>query len=290
MNIDVFTFIVGNGADYAEYMKYTCDKFLSGKHKINWKCVESLEASRLPNGFECVGKSGGEDEHNAMKHALAIEEALKHIESEYVLITDSDIAVVYPEWDDVIVQNLKKYHCFGGSYASSKKSRYTKNRYKNFPKANFFSFRSSILKKVDLNFRPFNDMGMFKGRVCLDNCDIFNIKEGKEIAYDIGWRLPYIFFKHNLKSFAMPCYFQNHNKSKLPYLNEEHRKFCNKKTITMEEWHYNNELFATHKKHCRHEDLNSQWGLAWKTRVDLYINRGDWYEKNKVTIPRKPTR
>ena len=40
MNIDFFTFIGPNSADYADYLKYTCEKFLSGKHNRNWKCIE----------------------------------------------------------------------------------------------------------------------------------------------------------------------------------------------------------------------------------------------------------
>ena len=69
----------------------------------------------------------------------------------------------------------------------------------------------------------------------------------------------------------MPCYLMESEKAKLPYMSESHKEFCNKKNITMEEWHYNGKLFATHKKHSRHHTLYSGWGLAWKQRVDLYL-------------------
>jgi len=284
VSLDLFTFISGDGADYAEYLKYTCEKNLSGIHKINWKCVESLDVSRLPAGYECVCETGGEGRHNATKHALAIEGAMDHIESEYVLFTDTDVAIVYNGWDDVIIEKLKNCDCFGGAYVKTKHDKF-KKRYKNFPKANFFAFRADVLNKVILNFKPFR-YGKFWGTVNKRTSAIFDMKIGERIAYDIGWRLPGIFKHNNLTYDFMPCYFMTSEKSKLPYLNEEHKWFCKKKGITMEEWHYNGELFATHKKHARYNNLNSKWGLAWKTRVDLYMNRGDWYEDEEKLVIR----
>lgn len=280
MIIDLFTFITGNSANYAEYLKYTAEKHLSGIHKINWKCVESLDVNRLPDGFECVCKTEGEGEHNSMKHALAIEGALNYIDGEYILLADSDIAIVYPGWDDVLVQKLNEYDCFGGAYADTK-SRFSRNRYKKFPKPNFFSFKSKLLEKVELDFRPFRN-GVWSEK--LDSkkwSNIFGIPVDSEVSYDIGWKIPIIFNQNGLTSYAMRCYYQNNKRSKLPYLNEEHRKFCHKKIATMEEWHYNGQLYACHKKHARYNDLTGQWGSAWKTKVDLYIYRGDWYEKEE---------
>ena len=282
MNIDVFTFVTGSVSDYAEYLKYTCDINLSGKHKINWKCIQSLDVTSIPNGYQCVGKSGGQEEHNSMKHALAMHEALKHIESEYVLFVDVDVAVLYKGWDDVIVQNLNNFDCFGGAHAKSK-SRYCRTRYKKFPKVNFFSFRKDVLKKVQLDFKPFNEEDFF-GEVTKENSEFLNMEVGAKIAYDVGWKLPIIFKENGLTYNYMPCFPMDSQNSKLPYLNKEHKKFCYKKTFTMEEWHYNKDLFATHQKHARHHSLNDPFGIAWKTRVDLYLNRGEWYEKEKIAL------
>lgn len=271
MNIDLFTFIAGNGAEYAEYLKYTCEKHLSGKHKINWKCVESLNVTRLPDGYDCVCKTGGEGEHNSMKHAIALTEALNYIESDYVLFTDSDVAVVFKGWDNIIIEKLNKYDCFGGAYAKGNDRR-VKSRYKNFPKVNFFAFRADVLEKVKLDFRPFKG-DKFRGKVNKEYSKIFELPQGSEISYDVGWKLPVIFKTNGLTYDYMPCYLMESKKAMLPYLDEEHKKFCNKKNITMEEWHYKGKLFATHKKHSRHHNLYDGWGLAWKQRVDLYLEK-----------------
>ncbi len=269
MTLDIFTFITGRGAEYAEYLKYTCEKNLTGNHKINWKCVESLNTQRLPDGFKCVCKAGGEYEHNSMKHAIAIKKALKYIESDYVLLVDSDVAVVYKGWDDVIIKKLTDYDCFGGAYARGRDKR-IKTRYRNFPKANFFAFRADVLKKVNLDFRPFRGAN-FRGKVTKKYSKLFDMPVGADISYDVGWRLPVIFKTNKLAHDYMMCYLMGSKKIKLPYLNEKHKKFCNKKNITMEEWHYNGELFAAHQKHARHYNLNDGLGLAWKQRVDLYL-------------------
>jgi hypothetical protein len=278
VTFDLFTFINGDGADYAEYLKQISEKKLSGKHKINWKFVESLNVTRFPDGFECVGQAGGEGEHNAMKHALAIHEALNHIESDYILLTDVDVAIVYDGWDDVIIKKLNQYDCFGGAYAEGK-SKYVKTRYKEFPKANFFAFRRDVLDKVELDFRPFYGK-KFKGQVKKAHAKIFNLKERSKFTFDIGWRLPLIFKKNELTFDYMPCYFQMSKLCQLPYSNIWHKHFCRKRAITMEEWHYNGKLFATHKKYARHDKLDSMLGLAWKERVDLYM-KGEKNENSK---------
>jgi hypothetical protein len=279
MTIDLFTFITKNGADYAEYLKYTAELTQSGNHNINWKCVESLNVDRLPKDYKCVCKTGGIGEHNSMKHAIAMTEALKYIESEYVLFVDCDVAIVYPNWDEIIIGKLDKYHCFGGSYPVTK-SKVHKTRYRNFPRVNFFSFRSSILKKVELDFNPFKTdekESVFRG-VIIDKKEesIFGLKIGSTITYDVGWKLPLIFKTNKLKYDYMSCFLN----SKLPFLNEKNKEICNKSDRGMEEWHYKDKLFACHKKFARYHSLYSEIGLAWKERVDLYLKeqKGDIHE------------
>jgi hypothetical protein len=267
MELDLFTFITRNGADYAEYLKYTCEKNLSGQHKINWKYVESLDLKRPPSGYTCVGKSYGDGEHSSMKHAIAIEKALECIESDYVLFVDCDVAVLYKGWDNVIINELNKNDCFGGATSESK-NKFDISRYKKFPKINFFSFRSDVLDKVELNFRPFRE-GVFKEKIPPKYSKYLNIKNEYDISYDIGWRLPIIFKRNNLKYSYMPCYLWESKESILPHMTDEKIKL--KKNKRSEEWHYKGQLFAAHKKFGRSHDLNGVWGDVWKRRIDLYI-------------------
>ncbi len=278
MTIDLFTFVAGNGAEYAEFLKYTCEKNLSGSNKINWKCVESLNVERLPNGFKRVCKSGGRNEKNSMKHAIAMENALAYIESDYVIFVDMDVAIVYKGWDDVIINELNKYDCFGGSYSNDMKDEFSKIRYKNFPRVNFFCFRSDILKKISLDFKQFNDSkkSVPRTKITKKDSDIFEMKTGSILACDTGWKLPLIFKKNNLTYNFMPCYLLGGKKSKFPFINTKHKTTCLSQKRSIEEWHYNKKLFATHKRLSRskyHHLYESDWGSSWRKGVEFYMQQ-----------------
>lgn len=267
MKIDLFTFLGPNAADYAEFLKYTCEKFISGKHEINWKCIESVGADRIPKGYKCVDK-GPNLNHNSLSHGAAVNLIQKHIESEYVIVIDADVAIVYPGWDDVIVNELNNYDCFGGAYAHGLK-------YKDFPTVYLFSFRRHILDKVELDFRP----KITKGK---ESPYRYTIKDAKEAEYfgkkiggiikcDTGWRLPLIIKGAGFTSKAMPMILTRDKNSQLPFENRKHKNFCFHKPSHMHEWHYDGKLFGTHKQACRSHALNSEWGKAWKKRIELYM-------------------
>ena len=266
MNIDFFTFIARNTADYAEYLKCTAERFMSGKHKIHWKCIESVNVDRLPEGYDCVAKAK-DMKHNSMNHAAALNLAQNYIEHDYVVFIDVDMAILYNNWDDVIVKELNKYDCFGGSYGHGSK-------YHNFPTVYFFAFRSYMLDKVTLDFSP----KLVKGResVCKyriknkTQADFFEMNVGDTIKCDTGWQLPLLIKGAGFKGCSMPMVLMNSKDRLLPFVNDKNKKFCLQKPSHMCEWHYEKKLFATHKQACRNHTLDGEWGQAWKKRIELY--------------------
>ena len=267
MKIDLFTFLSSNSADYAEFLKYTCNKFLSSKHEINWKCIKSVGFDRVPKGYKLVGETGNM-KHNSMSHALALNSAQNYIENDYVIFIDADMAILYKNWDDVIIKELNEYDCFGGSYEHGLK-------YKNFPTVYLFAFRSHILNKVKLDFSPkLKDGKESPCKYIIKNkkeANFFNKKVGSIIKCDTGWKLPLIIKEANFSSSSMPMILMTSKKSQLPFKDKKHKKLCMQKPTHMCEWHYNNKLFATHKQASRNHPLNKGWGKAWKERVELYI-------------------
>jgi hypothetical protein len=266
MDIDFITFIGPNSADYAEYLKYTCEVFLSGKHKINWKCVESVGAERVPNGYNCVTKS--EDTgHNSLNHGTAMNRALEFIEAEYVVFIDVDMAIVHQDWDDIIVRELNEVDCFGVGYSHSKK-------YKNFPTIYLFAFRSYILDKVKLDFRPMVDRGVdspIRYKIPACEAKLFDMKKGSVIKCDTGWRLPLIIKGAGFTSRTMSMIMMTSKKAQLPFEDEKHKQLCLQKPGHMYEWHYKGKVFTSHKQASRVHPLKEKWGDAWKRRIDLYI-------------------
>jgi len=269
MNIDFITYLGPNSKAYAEYLKYTCETFASGKHKIHWKCMESVGADGIPDGYKYLGKAKNTN-HNSLNHGTAVNQSLNYIEHDYVVIIDVDMAVVHKNWDNIIVRELNRNDCFGVADPHPKK-------YRNYPSIYLFCFRSYILDKVKLDFRPkiTRKRGESPARMALkENAKYFNMKPGQVLKCDTGWQLPLLIKKAGFnKSKAMPVVMQTSKKAQLLFENNKHKKLCLRKPGHMYEWHYNKKVFATHKQACRVHPLNGTWGNAWKRKIDLYIKR-----------------
>jgi len=265
-SIDVFTFITRNSSKYAEFLKYTCEHYASGAVKINWKCIESVGVDALPNGFECVARAGDAG-HNSMNHAIAMNLAQKYIESDYVVFVDADVAILYNNWDKVIIDRLSYDDCFGGGYANGIK-------YRNFPTVYLFAFRKSILDKVVLDFSPKISDGIESPvRIALskDEAGYYGMNAGEVIKCDTGWRLPKILKSAGFTGGTMPMVKMKSGKRILPFVDKHNKEICMKNPTHMCEWHYKNKLFATHKQASRNHPIDGEFGKAWKERVEAYI-------------------
>ncbi|MFW9871686.1 MAG: glycosyltransferase [Candidatus Thorarchaeota archaeon] len=284
MKIDLFTFLGPNSADYAEYLKYTGEKFLSGEYKINWKCVNSVGCNRMPKGFKVVSSSK-KTEHPSMNHGVALNTALKYIESDYVIFLDADIAFLYKGWDEVIVDELNRHHCFGGSFGNWLK------KFRNFPSVYFFAFRSNILNEVKLDFTPKLEKKSKTGKIIIckrilteDESSYFKMPPSKNfIRCDTGWEIPFLIKEKEFSFNSMPSYNMFHKNSKLPFEDEKHKDLCLVHPKHMSEWHYGKELFASHRHASRAFPLNSELGNAWKRKVDLFIKNYKG-KNNEITI------
>ena len=278
MKIDFFTFLGPNSADYAEFLKYTCEKFLSGKHEINWKCINSVGCDTIPKGYKLVADAKNM-EHVSMNHGAAMNLALKYIESDYVIFIDADIAILYKNWDQVIINELNKYDCFGGAFGSWLR------KHRNFPSVYLFAFRSHILKKVKLDFLPklIKDKRHTKkhiGKYKLNEKEAgyFNMEPGKSISCDTGWNIPFAIKKAGLTANSMNGLLMTAKKSQLPFEDAQHKELSMQRPRHMSEWHYDGKLFATHKHASRAFPINSGLGDAWRRRIELYIKN---YEGGK---------
>jgi len=265
--VDLFTFLGPNSADYAEFMKQTSEKFLSGNNKINWKCINSVGCERMPEGYKVMAQA--EDTgHVSMNHGVAINLARNYIESDYVIFVDADVCFLYNCWDEVIVNKLNKYNSFGGEFGNWLK------KYRNFPSVYFFTFRSDVLKKVELDFRPkLSKSGktLCKLKLNEDECSYFKMKNGSVIRCDTGWNIPFQFKENNLTFDFIESIPMQSKRRKLPFENIENKKICMIHPRHMSEWHYNKQLFVAHRHASYGFPLDSELGRAWKKRVELYI-------------------
>jgi glycosyltransferase involved in cell wall biosynthesis len=264
--IDLFTFLGPNSADYAEFMKYTSEKFLNKDIKVNWKCVNSVGCDRMPKGFEVVAQAENTS-HVSMNHGVAINLAQKYVESDYVIFVDADVSFLYDGWNEVILNELNEYDCFGGEFGDWLK------KFRHFPCVYFSSFRSSILDKVTLDFRPrLSKTGKTIVKHIMSQEEKVYFRMNKDvIRCDTGWSIPFQFMKHDLTFKSLDCIPMKSKKIKLPFESEKHRDLCMYHPRHMSEWHYNGELFAAHRHGSYGFPLNSKLGKAWKRRIELYI-------------------
>jgi hypothetical protein len=267
MKIDLFTFLSKNSSDYAEFLKYTCDIFASGNHEINWKCIESVGCDRIPKGYKLVAKA--EDmKYSSMNHARALNLAQNYIESDYVIFIDADMVILYKNWDQVIINELNRYDCFGGAFGNRLR------KYRSFPSVYLFAFRSHILNKVKLDFLPKltkDKRHIYSYRLNEEDAGYYNMKSGKTIHCDTGWRLPFVIKKAGLTYNVMDAVCITSKNIQLHFENIQQEKICMEKPKHMSEWHYNGKLFASHKHASTRDDINSERGNAWKRRIELYI-------------------
>jgi hypothetical protein len=199
MNIDIFTFTSNKSIKIAEFLYQTGEKLKSGQHKLNWKCVMTHHENEVleppPIGFECVAQI----KHVRKKlgspiHAVALHEAAKHITSDYVIYVDADVALLRRGWDDIVINELDSYDCFGFDYGISV------SRYAKFPGVFFFCFRSYILEKLVLDWSPgkFTNMtskdiarykGAGKNTVTNENVKYHKMPIGTVSPRETGWRI-----------------------------------------------------------------------------------------------------
>lgn len=144
--IDLITFITHGCSEYAELLYKSCERFKSGKHTINYRAVETNGgAGKWPDMFQKMATTEATG-HGFVNHALGIHKALELSKADIKIIIDSDICMLYQNWDRNIAKELEFVDIFGGGY-----SNYRTAKYYSFPAAHFICFKSLPVK---LNFMP----------------------------------------------------------------------------------------------------------------------------------------
>lgn len=270
MKIDIITFLCSNSVPYAEFLKGTMDRFASGQHELNYKCVQHFGHKELPKGWEmiCTSKDYGQ---NSLNHAMGIHQSFDHVDSDIVIFVDVDMAILYQDWDDVVVKNVLENDCFGTAWG-----REEKDKYQDFPNVFFFCTTKKIIEKGILDFRPEvigSTEKVSKHKVSSKHIAIqMGVPVGTVIKCDTGWNLPVCVKRAGHRGVAMPRIIYGQG-TQLPYLGAKQIKKCAQKPAHMAEWHYNKKLFITHKQASRNHPLNGEWGSIWKDRIEEYIRR-----------------
>ncbi len=268
-NIDVFCAITRNSSAYAEYLRKVGEALKSDKHNISWRSIESVNAERMPKGFKSIGKSG-EFGQNSLNHAMALHKAMEGKLSPYVIFIDADVAITYPNWDDIAVQELENHDCFGFAWGNDENRRYHK-----FPNVLFFAFKKNLLKKTSLDFRPLVSKShkekVSKHALTKEEARYMNRKSGNIVKCDTGWLLPVTLGRAGCSGCHIPMARSNSRVAKLPFRNEKQRTIFKEHPTHMTEYHWKGELFGSHLQASRNIPFDSSYSVVWRQRIHDYV-------------------
>ncbi len=275
--IDVFTTITYNTSEHAELLHKSLEKFKTGNYDINYKAVESKGYDYWPKQWKRIEKTG-DYYSTSVSHAVAIHSAMRYAKSDYIMFIDTDICMLKPNWDYIIIKILDKRDMFGCGFAKEGDKYY---HYYKFPSPHLFCFKRELLDKVRLNFMPLpldnnGHINAIRIKIRTDEeSQLFNRKIGERIKCDTGWLLPKIFSDAGLTTKTLDMIYNNSSKTILPWYDYEIQHYTNKRYYKyMSEWHYKNKLFATHKKDTtRGTLLTDNIAQIWKRRIDMYTQK-----------------
>jgi len=275
-DIDIITCLANGSYGYARKMRASLLATQSGQHRFHWKAVTS-NTEEVTSDFDIVA-SEGDYHHPSLSHAMALNEAVKHVTSEYAVIVDCDIAVLLPNWDEYMLKELNNgFSCFGWANGDNEP------KFHNFPSVYFFGFRKDMLDKVTLDFRPElveGQLPVLRRPVETDEeSSLLGIRKGTQLKCDTGWRLPLDIKGAGLRGLGLQKVLGGSRDSKLPFLSDEQRSFCRRNPALMAEWHYGGELFGTHLLESRNYPVHSKTAAVWFSRINQYLK-----QKTRKTI------
>ena len=266
--IDIFTYI-DQTTDYADNMYYSLTKNASQKDLLRFNAIvrygnewQTDFHHSLYNWCTWELYEEWDNVRGSMMHGIA----LNHINAIHkitklhniILVIDADIYITYKGWDDVVRTILKEHCCFGF------------NRHdENFPSVFFFAFKKPILSIKELDFKPDVDYNDVTKKTIINSAKEAKYRcmdMGSKVKCDTGFQLPLLFKGCGFGLDAIPS---TSSDVKLPHTKES-LKFCTNNMWHMSEYHFEAELFGTHKQACRNHRLNNGAGKLWLDRIQAY--------------------
>ena len=254
-NIYIYSCYDKKTKPYVNFLVKSCEKFKSNNNKIIYKLYNIDEIINPKINYE----------NGSIKHAMILNNFINDFKNKkYVIIIDADIAILYPNWDDVVVKYLNEFKCFG----------FSRPKEKGFPSVLFFAFNTNKIDINKLDFMPKVNSNNSCNRYKINDEfeSIFRKRPiGSNVKCDTGYLLPIIFEGNG---FSLDCVLSSDKNHLLPINNNEEIKICNEKKEHQCEWHYNNLIFGTHKQASRSHEINSKYGNCWVNRIRKYtINK-----------------
>lgn len=259
MLIQIVTCMTPRHFEYGKLLKKSGELLKSGIHNIQWDYVLSCDQDIHEEiGFNCIGKCSTHI-HPSFSHSQAIHESYKCLYGDIVVFMDADVILLKKNWDVDIVNETELNDVFGACYTSNLK------RYQNIPTIYFLAFRDKKWIQ-DVSFTPSLKDNDIKVAFFIPDSDIYGSIE--KIRCDTGWKLPLHLVNKKYKIIENKLLSERDDMQDCCI---EETKILAKKEHSMEEWYYNNELFASHKFNSRRKGLDFGRPKMWKNKCLKYL-------------------
>lgn len=193
-DIDFFSVIGKNGKMCSSFLYQLMTKLRSEAYSIRFKAMMS---SRNPPPEWEVQEYIPKLAHTSLNHTTGVNAIKEHVNSEYLIVSDVDMAPLCQDWDKKIINRMRelKVDIFGIDHWSEIRT------YSGFPIVTFFIVRTETFLKVNCDFRPTyqpypNKRGMGCKPMIIENKNqsrIYQRPIGFELLQDSGWQMPKTF-------------------------------------------------------------------------------------------------
>jgi hypothetical protein len=236
----------------------------SGKHTIRYRGIKG-GVEYPPNNIEIIDSVEVQPGPGDLTHAEVLKRAMRHIESDFTLLCDADVAVLSKNWDDICVQEIEGNVAAMGFQIPD-------NRCKIFPCVRFIMFDSNKLKECNPEFEPILTRGKrahpIKKHLEADLAEVMGFSVGAAIYADTGWKMPAAFYSKGYEGIVMP--FVRPKNHVIPALSDEQKRRLRCRILGHEEYLWKNKLFGAHKGQIR-RGFDEQ-GL-WESRVIAFAEK-----------------
>lgn len=212
------------------------------------------------------------NDYSSYAHSLVMDEMIKHIDTKYAMICDSDIAMLEKNWDIDFINMLNDKDIFIGG-ESNHVTYY-------FPHIYMAFFNFEKLKKCNVSFAPIKNNLEFVNKYNIKinkedkNYDVILPQELKkyydttEFYADTSSLLPYFIKKNNYNGISLKCIWSNgKRKRKL----EDHKMIFLNTDDQGQEFILNNKSYFTHQGRSYRIWGEHPKNIQWVKQVKNYF-------------------
>lgn len=152
-----------NSSDFTLNTLYCLDKLTKNKYKViirdnNSKLKDFLKLKRNIQNYSNVELYRVENFNYtpSMAHAIGINDLVKKIDTIYGVIMDADCTLLYKNWDEILINQINDEYPIIGTQISIRNGIKLRG-IGDFPIMFTILFKTEIMKKLNIDFRPKNN-------------------------------------------------------------------------------------------------------------------------------------